>query len=103
MSNRKPSEILRAAKERIGTPEKWCKRHKDGCLCASDAICTEGANVGTEWWPCRDYMCLAVGISNAPGKLAEWNDRVSRTHTQVMTAFDRAIALAKADEAKVSP
>ena len=95
---RKASDILRAAKRLIDAPEKWCKGTTDGqngstCMYGAlgDAINTAGvADLGN---PLMRYLDAACGQA-AP----LWNDLPTTTHTDILGAFDRAIALAEADE-----
>lgn len=97
----KASEVLRSAKARIGTPEKWGKGdtvRERGLLCAGLAI-----NNSCEWQineaRAGSFFMKAVRADSVP----EWNDRPETTHAEVMAAFDRAIALAEADERKDKP
>lgn len=92
----KASEILREAKHLIGTPEKWWDGGPyDGPRreCIITAItCVQGSDAVTK---ADKAMMMAVGASHFL-EIGEFND--SHSHADVMQAFDRAIALALADE-----
>lgn len=104
-----PADVLRAAKARIATPERWTQgtfaRDRDGgavdmktereeavCWCSLGAI--EYACDPDEAVSAR-AMCLlmeAIGEDS----IEDWNDHPRRTHAEVLAAFDRAIAIAEA-------
>ena len=99
------SQVLREAKELIGTPEKWCKfaLQDDG-----GAFCMIGAHnmalYGTYSSPAElhpldgpTYRLLSGQCGDRT--VADFNNHHSTTHADVMAAFDRAIALAEKDEA----
>lgn len=96
------ADILRAAKERIGTPERWCKGHgsANGYADPSVPTCAEGAI----YCVAKQAFVLAYSAWNAfqdCNGLAmcsgvDWNDAPERTHAEVMAAFDRAIAAEEA-------
>lgn len=100
-----PAEVLRAAREKIATPERWTKgvfaRDTLGEAVpyrAADAVCfcLRGAilRVDTDWpdiWEAERLVHVAVGTDDAAG----WNDDEDRTHSEVLAAFDKAIALAE--------
>lgn len=85
------ASILRRARALIDRPEKWGQlglRLRPG-LCALGAIWTEaGAEKFDQAYP---YIGRAVGHLD----IARWNDHPSRTHAEVLVAFDRAIELAE--------
>lgn len=112
------SELLRAAKARINTPERWIKgadalrlepwlgcftrwvvcgsRHPDaGAWCATGAL---GSVVpkGQSWARAAAFLFRAV-----PGRhpsIPAFNDDPKTTHEDVMALFDRAIAAAEREE-----
>lgn len=93
------SQILRAAKVRIDTLDKWWGG--DGC----GSECTEQAlrfaqGMLTGWSDAHRAFCRAAGLPDefAPVAVFDWND--SHTHSEVMAAFDRAIEIAEALEAE---
>ena len=102
-----PADILRAAKARIATPERWTRgtmaRDEDGNGVASVsdhacAWCSLGAmeaEAGAST-RARVYAIRALNraIDNKP--IDDWNDAPGRTHAEVLAAFDRAIAIAEA-------
>lgn len=100
-------DILTRARERINDPAKWHQgsfRDDDGMHSADDcAVCAVGA---LNWadhgypepaWKDTDgfsaaYMVLRNTLTETiPG----WNDAPTRTHAEVLAAFDKAIELAK--------
>lgn len=102
-----PADILRAAKARIATPERWTRaamaRDQDGDRVASVseracAWCSIGAmeaEVGASTSALvRALRALNLAVDGVPVDI--WNDMPGRTHAEVLAAFDRAIALAEA-------
>jgi hypothetical protein len=100
----KPSEILRAARKKIEKPECWTKdraaRRIDGkgtyeqdpravCWCMTGA--TAAVDLDDAGCSADTYLVMAVGEQFVP----DWNDDPSRTHAEVLAAFDRAIELAE--------
>ena len=119
-----PADVLRAARERISTPERWTKGvyaiDSDGCAVdTSDrracAWCALGALAAS--LPCRDPDILGMrtplfdearallsagvprnaGVRSCHWSVSFWNDAPGRTHAEVLATFDRAIALAEAE------
>jgi len=112
----KTSELLRAAKALIDTPEKWTiealARDKTGlqvAICHSDAVCfcSYGAihKIGDikniNYWnnPMYDYVDKASELIGGQSSAATFND--SHTHEEVMKMWDKAIELAEQQEAAV--
>lgn len=106
------SEVLRAARALIDTPEKWCQgtqgRDRNGLrddrnpvsLCMVGA-CKVAAGVPLPT-PYGDIAHIADFLARATGAItpAAFNDRNTTTHADVIAAFDRAIADAEAIEAE---
>ncbi len=103
----KASEVLRKAKELIGTPERWTQgvsaKNADGwgvestdssavCFCSQGAI--RATNAPSRYAAYRMFRD-ANGLSGIVG----FNDTEGRTHAEVMAAFDKAIAFAEKEEA----
>lgn len=94
----KPSEILRAAKERL-TPDTWGQGSGGGCLsdgrtCAGIAI--DDARFELSATPAaREAAILFVYDVIGTNGIIDWNDEPGRTLEQVHAAFDKAIALAE--------
>lgn len=84
------SETLTAVKALIDTPEKWCQ----GQMQRGEARCVVGAFTGGR---IEAFLFLANSIGTF--SISDWNDNASRTHDQVMAAFDTAILEAKKKEA----
>jgi hypothetical protein len=99
----KPNEALRAARELLTPEGAWTKQalafSADGksvnpssdeavCWCVSGALFhTNGEGPTNSLW---DFVELAIG-----GNIASWNDDPNRTHSEVLSALDCAIALAE--------
>src|SRR5689334_22103122 len=96
----KASEILRKAKGLIDSPEKWIVKLTTRQISAAHCDETAPRCAGIALWNARVkvYMLFCEANSIQMGGVPEWNDAPGRTHSEVMTAFDRAIALAEADE-----
>ena len=105
-------QALKAARERISTPDRWTKgafaRSRDGnevhftsssasCWCAMGALGIEAPS------------CYAPSLSKSIPKdsgaftLAQYNDRPATTHEDIMALFDRAIELSQANEDSTAP
>ena len=103
----KTSEVLKQAKALIVNPENWMQgdyTNNEGCFCSLGAI----AKVSLVDWmyagnqPATKLLRQVVNTEmKAEGfspdvNFAQYND--TRTHTEVMEAFDKAITLAQAQE-----
>jgi len=102
----KTSEFLRKAKSLIDTPDKWTQgtyaADRNGIpvipdSAAAQCFCSLGAlwRQDTSSWAThqKGHLLEAMG-----GNIAKFND--TRTHAEVMAAWDLAIAAAEAGEAK---
>lgn len=92
----KNSELLRAAKARIDSPEKWWHgefpaKH-EGSTCAYLALTGIGGRCALR------LLADAAGLSTNQ-ELVEFNDAPTTTHADIMAMYDRAIALAEQEEA----
>jgi hypothetical protein len=105
----KPSEILRAARAKIATPERWTKgqfaRDATGYWVSydnSDAVgwCAEGAVYAVLLGHVKADDLFVFLDRASGGNTPFFNDAPSTTHADVMAMFDRAIALAEAEEVK---
>jgi hypothetical protein len=104
------SEVLRAAKARIGTPEQWCGeggsgKNDRGGVCAVHAIGVALGAATCTYITASEHPAVAALLRGAGvdpfggplgGLVAHWND--THTHAEVMAAFDRAIANEEARE-----
>ena len=94
--------VLAHARELISNERHWCKRAfgrgwldipvpaRSGFarrFCALGAIMRAGRELGL---PIED-ACAAL-VWQVPGPVPEWNDCAPRTHFEVVSAFDSAIA-----------
>lgn len=96
------ADILIAAKERIGTPEKWgqgpgtantCGEY-NGRYCAAIAI-ERCAGTAADLQHAKRCLARVIG-----GSVMDWNDKPGRKHEEVLAAFDTAIALAREEQEK---
>lgn len=103
----KPSEVLRAARKLIERPENWCKQHRivdlpggQFAYCVLGAIehAPGGGVLDQSPWHAKNWFARAI---HSPS-IGEWNDVSRRNHPEVLAAFDRAIALAEAEESPAS-
>ena len=85
-------DVLIAARKLIEKPENWCPngsgdpRKNQHCIVMAVDRCRVGDG---------DTNQLAINaLKNAIGvkRLARWNDAPDRQHTEVLNAFDKAIA-----------
>ena len=107
----KPSEVLRAARKLIERPEQWWKDSGGDPIpkdkhCAMLAIQrsmpkTTTARMRILFDESRDYVRRGAGLDSEV-MVSIWNDHSRRTHPEVLAAFDRAIALAEAEESPAS-
>lgn len=58
------------------------------CWCASGALHASGSPWGSD---ARTVFIRAIGT----GEIPDWNDSPGRTQSEVLAAFDKAIALAR--------
>lgn len=97
----KPSEVLRAAKALIATPETWADgntaRITGPKYCAGMAIGFALSSPRRDVLPLRCSVFRYFGYGPSMSDIGQWNDAPERTHSDVMAAFDRAIALAEAN------
>lgn len=95
-----PVEVLRGARTLIESPERWAHRPSEmmsGRMCCLIAICRAAGGELTDAE--LQAETLFRGAIRKP-QIGRWNDWPRRTHTQVLAAFDRAIALAEKAGAK---
>ena len=87
----KSSAILERARNLL-TTDGWCQRinYLDGKRCSWGAI---GASTTGSLDRVSYYLKTAAGARY----ISEWNDQKGRTVGQVLSAFDKAIELAKQD------
>ena len=83
-------DVLIAARKLIEKPENWIGAEpKDyGCApyCSATAIWKIGINRAAQ--NAYRLLCETMGVANAK----DFNDAPGRTHTEVLAAFDKAIA-----------
>lgn len=105
MSN-STADILRKAKAHISDPKDWFKGEFCPTGCWYDAVngvkpcCMEGAigfAGGDTMNDNPEYQFVKKAVGTFP---CGFNDDPETTHADVMSAFDRAIALAEAEAAK---
>jgi hypothetical protein len=85
------ADILREARALIDTPEKWYPANPEGWCIASALVEVDPDTC----IPDAQYMLAdTLGLSDATRELYAFND--GHTHAEVLTAVDRAIALADA-------
>jgi hypothetical protein len=82
----KPSEILRAARAKIATPDRW-DAFQGGC----PLPLWDGSWETT--WQTAGHFADAIGDT----EIYDWLDAPGRTHAEVLAAFDRAIELAEGE------
>jgi hypothetical protein len=107
----KTVEILKAAKAKIATPERWIKHSLsstvdiDGqptqCYCAVGAInaAYSDAYKDPNWefpWPPDDPFLVIESSLPFGVRISSFNDDPNTTHQDVMGLFDRAIEKASA-------
>jgi len=118
----KPSEVIAAARDKIGSPDKWTQgayaRTSDGTKLDWEEVtkgvcwCLVGATTLCDPWAggraADNYIRSAASSFNRrPGEapsthdflldLEEWNDAPERTHHEVLTVLSRAHSLALKD------
>jgi hypothetical protein len=91
-------EALKVARARIA--DRWCPQggtDEMGGVCIIAALGYAAPWQSREYESARNYMRRAIPIPNSES-LPEWNDAAGRTQGEVIAAFDRAIALARAHD-----
>lgn len=101
----KTSEILRAARGLIETPDRWWTGDSSTCrgecaLTAIDRVCGGSYETGE---PAIGSLARVIGVADPCADIPRWNDAEGRTHAEVLAAFDTAIAYAEAAEQEFSP
>jgi hypothetical protein len=95
-------EVLIAARELISVPERWTRgvyslideNDEAVCWCGAGAVYAAADRAGCNPEHARCLLNDAVGTG-----YIIWNDDPNRTHAEVLAAFDKAIELARAEEA----
>src|SRR5262245_59984374 len=97
-------DILIAARSKLARPEQWWNG-RAGPTTGFHTVCLMGAVSLT----CHDkgdafyepaLLALRSVIGPIPGLLSEWNDAPGRRHSEILAAFDAAIA---AERRKTNP
>lgn len=100
------AEILRAARAKIDTPEKWTRgayaRTKSGRIvgpeCASAVhLCAVGAvtAAASPAMTVDDALVVLARELPSAGGITNFNDHPGTTHADILALFDRAIAAAE--------
>lgn len=87
---------IKAARAKIADPQNWGKGRRGEnrdllTYCAAEAI----EDNGIDGFPYKARIRAFHALMNAAGidyHLAPWNDAPERTHSEVLAAFDLAIA-----------
>jgi hypothetical protein len=93
-----PLDILKNARAKIATPDKWGKglRRQDrpmATCCAAEAIEESVAAFGPEMRVAMRALHNAAGLDyDRDYRITNWNDEPERTHAEVLAAYDLAIA-----------
>lgn len=96
------TEILIEAKHLIETPDQWCQNIGSILTVTKTAYCSFAAinvasyNLDKDYCPaaqCYALELLRKAISDVC--ISKWNDEPTRTHAEVLAAFDKAILLSK--------
>jgi hypothetical protein len=88
-------EALKAARAMI--ERRWCPQggsDEQGGVCALVAVIRQYPRPGQKYEPTMRFLREALDWKCIP----EWNDTPGRTQAEVVAAFDRAIALARASD-----
>jgi hypothetical protein len=93
-------DVLRAAREYISAPSRWAQGWYDegGAVCAIGAV-----NVAMGRQPdCNEISEAEEALRSAVSgdSVVDFND--SHTHAEVLTLFDRAIAIEEAKAAEIT-
>lgn len=90
------ADVLRRARALIDAPEKWIQRAAKigGRMCMFGALSVAlGSKDSTVPAGDKSLRLLSLGVGGC--SVSRFNDAPERTHTEVLAAFDRAIALAE--------
>ena len=99
-------EVLVVARAKVDTPEKWITNQYD----RDDAYCAVGACMAAAGYDmtnlsasyeqsCVKSIALCYLEKVVGHNVVTWNDAKGRTHAEVLAAFDKAIELARAEQA----
>ncbi len=99
-------DVLRAAREKIATPERWTKgaeaRTVHGDVTAIDDSAASWCVDGSIWDVTRNLvvagLCFDALYAAMPTavRITTYNDAPTTTHADIMALFDRAIAAEEA-------
>lgn len=108
------ADLLRRARERIATPERWTKGafardpadgydrgdrgalDPDSCLCANGSLFAAHGDVGPPPYGVSQTLTRAAR-GRGFETVSKFNDAPETTHADVMALFDDAIALAESE------
>jgi hypothetical protein len=97
----KESELVEALKcARAMIEDRWCPKggtDDKGGVCAIVAMGAAAGAWSTLYAECRQTLRAAIPLQLTES-VPEWHDAVGRTQGEVIAAFDRAIALARAHD-----
>jgi hypothetical protein len=106
-----PADILRAARERIATPERWNQgwfaadaagREVSSVSPIACSWCALGAvyatSGGARGADVEALLIAALPAECSAGDVGYFNDLPATTHADVLALFDRAIAAAEAGQ-----
>ena len=116
----KPSQVLRAARDKLAPPECWIQfdyartarnQVTDPRECDAICWCSNGAIIAVTWrnddqlrTDARRYLRRTIertgyGPRRASdaGEIIAWNDAAGRVHEEVLAAFAKAAELAERD------
>lgn len=103
-----------AARALIDTPEKWTKNaeardaagnpvHRQSCTAKCFCAIAALYNVGLGSASCLFHSLKVPGVIDRHGALVVINDREDTTHADILSLFDKAIALCDAPECNLNP
>ena len=94
MSNPSVRDVLVAARKLIEKPEQWVgggEQYDFSRKCAGIALDSGNGNVGgtyADWSAACNLFRKVIGADD----IIPWNDTPGRTHAEVLSMFDKAIA-----------
>lgn len=89
------ADMLRRAKALIDTPEKWGKGDGGRDPLRGHCVITAIMAVRENHEGVTEAKSRFARANKIDGYIGAWNDDETRTHAEVMSAFDRAIELAE--------
>ncbi|WPH57720.1 hypothetical protein [Mycobacterium phage WXIN] len=94
--------VLASSCEFLSDPKHWHQGDfhsaDEKAFCAIGTIMRYAQPDSPDYWHAVDALGAAIGPYSGPISITAWNDDPDRQHSEVVEAFQRALALAVSNE-----